>query len=473
MLTLIVLAAAVAGCARFRSRVPADPATVAVAAGSLRLAKTVPPEVTLGSNYLSELTLTVRGDTTNVVVRDELPENVVYLRSEPPATVEGQRLLWNFGNLTAGQVMKAQVWLQANREGVAASCATVNTTPQGRVCAETVIGRAELALETRGPATALLGEEVVYELVIRNPGSATARGVVATVAVPAGFTHSSGKQSLRYELRDLVPGRSEVVSVAFRANQRGKICVVANVSSTNAPAGSAEACTVVLVPALQLDMNGTKEQILGRNADYEIVVSNTGDTVLREVIITDTVPPETTIVAAPGALLEKNKATWVITNLVPGTKITQTLKLTSKLPGTHCATTTVTAGRLSDSTKACTFWRGIPAVGIQVSEEPDPIQIGESTAYHVKVINQGFADLTNVKVDVAFTGEVAPTAAVEGTVTGQKVTFPVIAGIKAKQSVTLTISVKGVRPGDARSRVVLTCDQLKTPVQVEESTTVY
>ena len=280
-------------------------------------------------------------------------------------------------------------------------------------------------------------------------------------------------RALRWNLGDLAPGQSKPLAVTFKANQRGKVCNTATANSSNAGKVSDDACTVVLVPGLKVEKTGTKEQILGRNADYEIVVSNTGDTTLKNVTVSDTAPAETSIVTAPGATIAGNKATWTIASLAPGAKATQSVKLTSKTAGTHCNNVTASTGGLSDSAKACTLWKGIAAVLLEVVDDPDPIQVGENTTYTIKVTNQGFADIHNMKIAATFADQVTPVSSAQGSVSGKSVSFPVVAKLGAKQVVTYTITVKGVSVGDSRNKIVLTSDELKTPVDEEESTTVY
>jgi len=48
-----------------------------------------------------------------------------------------------------------------------------------------------------------------------------------------------------------------------------------------------------------------------------------------------------------------------------------------------------------------------------------------------------------------------------------------VAVLGAKKVVTYTITVKGVSTGDSRSTIVLTADELRVPVEENESTTVY
>jgi len=128
---------------------------------------------------------------------------------------------------------------------------------------------------------------------------------------------------------------------------------------------------------------------------------------------------------------------------------------------------------LNDSATVCTLWKGIPAVTFELVDNPDPIQIGESATYTIRIVNQGSADIHNVKVAVTFDDLMLPIRAPQGTVTGQLVPFPVVATIGAKQSVTWTIVAKGTAAGDSRSKIQLSCDELKTPVTREESTMIY
>jgi uncharacterized repeat protein (TIGR01451 family) len=435
--------------------------------GLIRLSKTMPAEASLGSEFQAGLTIAAQGCAANVVVRDTVPAGTTYVRSEPAATVEGEQLIWNIGNMDAGQTINAKIWFKADKEGTLVNCATVSADP--RVCATTFVGKPVLSIDKTGPETALLGADVTYNIVVKNSGTSAAKNVVITDAVPEGLAG----QPVTVNVGDIAPGQSKTASATFKTTRRGKVCNTATADSSNAGKVSDEACTVVLVPGLKVEKTGSKEQILGRNADYTIVVSNTGDTTLSNVVVSDTAPAETTIVTAPGATIAGNKATWTIASLAPGAKVNQTVRLTSKVAGTHCNNVTASSGALNDSAKACTLWKGIAAVLLEVVDDPDPIQVGESTTYTIKVTNQGFADIHNVKIVANFGEQVVPVSTAQGTVSGKSANFPVVATLAAKQVVAYTVTVKGATTGDSRNKIILTCEELKTPVEEEESTTVY
>ncbi len=435
--------------------------------GLIRMTKAMPPEAGLGAEFLTELTLTAQACAARVVVRDVVSDAFTYVRSEPAAQQEGNELVWSFPTLEAGETKVIKLWLKAMKEGTLVNCASVRAEP--RTCDAIFVGKPALAIDKTGPETALLGAEVTYSIVVRNTGTAVAKNVVLTDPVPTGM----GGQPVTINLGDIAPGQSKPASVTFKATQRGKFCNEATATSANAGKVSDDACTLVQQPGLKVEKTGTKEQILGRNADYQIVVSNTGDTTLNNVVVSDTAPAATTIVAAPGAQVSGNKATWTLASLASGAKQTFNLKLTSRTAGNHCNAVSAAAGSLSDSAQACTVWRGIAAVLLEVVDDPDPLQVGESTTYTIKVTNQGFADIHGVKIAATYDDEVDPVSTAQGSVSGKAVTFPSVATVAPKQVVTYTIVVKGVKAGDSRNKVVLTCDELTSPVEETESTTVY
>ena len=201
----------------------------------------MPAEAALGSEFLAELTITAQGCAANVMVHDTIPAGVTYLRSEPAATVEGNQLIWKIGNMDAGQSIKGKVWFKAEKEGTIVNCATVAADP--RVCGSTFVGKPVLSLDKSGPETALLGQDVTYNLVVKNTGTSVAKDVVVTDPVPTGLSHSSGKRELAFPVGDLAPGQSKPLAVTLKANQRGKVCNTATATSSNAGKVSDSAMT--------------------------------------------------------------------------------------------------------------------------------------------------------------------------------------------------------------------------------------
>ena len=143
----------------------------------------------------------------------------------------------------------------------------------------------------------------------------------------------------------------------------------------------------------------------------------------------------------------------------------------------HCNGASVaTAEGLSADAEACTLWKGYPAVLIEVIDTVDPLLIGETTTYVVRVTNQGTANDTNVNVTCRFPAQITPTAAngsTQATVNGKTVNTKPFPVLKPGQVIEWRVEAKAQSVGDSRLKVDLNTDLLKTPVVEEESTHVY
>lgn len=437
------------------------------------ISKSSPGMVALGETYETVLSAKANGDAADIVVTDVVPDGAELVSATPQPTREGNKLTWRFNSMDAGQVNKIRVKYKAVKVGDLRSCATVHALP--RVCTVVKVGKPEIKIQKTGPATALINEAVTYNIKVSNPGTMAAKNVVVTDTVPAGMTHSSGQKTVTFNVGELAAGASRDYSVILTAAQKGKHCNKASVATSNAGTANAEACTTVLVPGLKIEKTGPAMQFLGKLASYDIKVTNTGDTTLNDVTVTDTAPAATTLKSAPGGSVSGNTAVWTVPTLASGASKTYKVVLTTMTPGTHenCATVSSRQG-LGGKDCAATKWQGISALLITVEDDPDPILIGETTTYTIKVTNQGTADDTNVKLVAEFEDLITPTGASNGgKIAGKTVTFPAYPRLSPKQSFTYTITAKGESKGDHRLKVSRTSTDIPKPTVAEESTRVY
>lgn len=467
------------------SLAPTQAQTTAVTSGSqrcpeintglMRMSKRMPTEASLGQEFMYELTAQAAACVANVVITDQVPPGASYVRSEPAAQVQDGNLVWRFPEMAPGDSQTIRVWLRADREGRLASCAIVTADP--RLCAETFVGKPVLAITKSGPETAQVGSDVTYNIVVSNTGTAVAREVVVTDTVPEGLSHSSGQRELSFQVGDLNPNQSRSVPLTLRADRRGRVCNTVVAASSNAGRVNAEACTTIVQPGLRIAKTTQDSQLLiNRAATYAIVVSNIGDVPLTDVVVTDTAAPETTISGAEGASASGNTATWNLGQLAPGEQKQLTLRVTSSVPGRFCNTATVaTAQGLRESAEACSEWIGVTGVLVEVVDDPDPIQVGETTTFTVRVTNQGRTrDIENLNIRSTFGEQLEPTAASGGgSLQGRTVTWPTIARLAPKQSVTYTIVGRAVKAGDHRMETQVTTSERTVPITELESTTVY
>lgn len=443
------------------------------------LCQRAPRYATVGSPYPIEIVITARKECADVVINQTLPCGSEFIKSDPPVTPDKNNALhWEFPHMKRGEAQRICVWVRPLKEGCCLAAATVCACPQ--LCAYTNCGQPVVCIKKYGPECACLYCPITYTIEVCNSGSATAYDVVVQDQVPDGLTHSSGLNCLTYELGDMCPGDKRCFSIDFCPVKSGCVTNAATAYYCGGPKCTAEASTLINQPCVEVSKTGPDWAYICKVVDYTITVTNSGDLVLRNVIVDDVSPAGTTIVGAPGAEVCCNRAIWCLPEMCPGETRTFTVSVRAQMPG--CLTNKVTVTTHSDCgqcvscAEATTCWKGIPAVHMCMVDTVDPICVGDTTVYRVCVTNRGSAEDSNVKLVVHFTNELQPLSAngpTRATISGQTVTFDPVETLVPKQSTEYSITVKGVSVGDGRAEASITSDALQTPVTDTESTHVY
>ncbi len=433
-----------------------------------------PQTCLLGEQYPLEFVVEACDDVCDVVVTTHLPEGVSFIKSTPEAKVEGRKLTWNIGGMTKGQQINAKVTLKCECEGELCACFCATATPV-RFCS-LLCAKPVLTCTKCGPEEVCPGDPVNYTITVTNRGSCTAEDVTVTDNIPDGLSHCTGQKTVVVKLGCLEPCQTKKVNIPLIAEKRGKVCNTATVSACNADSTSCQFCTCVCCCDVQLVKNGPKEVAIGKNADYQIVATNTGDKSLTDVVVVDNAPSSTSIVAAPGATINGNQAVWRLKELKPGEKANFGITLTTCVPG--CFTNKVNLTNCQNCNACAEFttrWKGRPALNVCITDTDDPVCIGEPTSYRITVINQGSEADSNVVVTVRFPAEIQPLSATgpsQGTVSGQTVTFAPVNTLSARQTVEYRVDARAKSSGDARVNVEVTSESIKTPITQQESTIV-
>lgn len=428
----------------------------------------------LGDQYTIEFQVEACDDVCDVVVTTHLPEGVNYIRSEPPARVEGQKLTWEFGSMRKCECRPARVVLECECEGELCTCFCATATPV-RFCS-LICAKPLLTCQKCGPEEVCPGDPIHYRINVTNRGSCTAEDVVVTDNLPQGLEHASGMRCLSWKLGCLRPCESKTVNFCVQACTRGEVCNTAVVTACNADSTSCQWCTCICCCDCEVVKVGPKEQQIGRNADYQITLTNTGDKPLTDVVVTDCAPHATSIVAANGASINGNQAVWRLRELKEGEKVSFTITLTTCTPG--CFTNRVTVNNAQGCCccdDSVTRWRGRPALNVCICDTEDPICVGDPTSYCITVVNQGSEPDDNVRVVLRFPPEIVPVSAhgdAPGTVTGNTVTFSPYDNFGPRQTLKYRVDARANRPGDGRVMVEVTSDSITTPIVQQESTIV-
>lgn len=451
------------------------PHTNNISCDGVTVTATQPKLCILGDNYALDICVRANVAVCHVEVNALLPEGVTLVRSEPEGVHDSEGVLtWMFDGMDAGEMRHSRVFLRADREGDLCVCFCVTAVPVqfcSVLCAKPV-----LECSKCGIAEVCPGDSVPYTITVTNRGSCAAEDVVVTDIVPDGLEHSSGLRTLTFKLGTLEPCQTKKINVCFIAVKRGRVCNMINVSACNANPVSCQFCTDICKQCVELIKTGPKERKIGETADYEITVINPGDKSLTGVVLCDQAPGATSIVEARGATVNGNQAVWRWDELKPGEKQTVILTLTTCTPGYFVNRVSVdNCQRCRANAEWGTRWKGTAAINACFADLDDPICVGQSTAYILRVTNQGSEEDTNLKVVIRFPREIVPTKAsgdAQAQISGQTVTFQPVNIIGPRQTLEFRVDAMARDRGDARIKAEVSSDTIRMPIVQEESTIV-
>jgi len=459
--------------------------TVSWQAAVITLDVTAPPTVVVGQDLTYTIALTNAGQVESraMTVHATIPEGTQYVRSDPPAVVETNGLVWTLGELSGRQARTLTATFRTTRVGTVTNKVQVETAEglRGEKAVATDVTaepRPALKVGVDGPAVGAVGAPVTFTITVSNSGTGPLTGVVLNAKFDDGLEHESKENPVETKLGTLAAGESRTVSLTLTARRAGALVNVVTARADGGLSDSGRATLTVKQAAVTLQNLGPAWRYVGRPADWSLEVKNTGEVALANVVVRDVLPPELTFQSASdGGILQGNQVSWPVGTLGPGERKALTVTTVCKAPAPQTTTVaSVTAEPGIDTKTPRTLEiRGLPVVRIKVTDRDDPIDVGQQTQYRMEVTNQGSLPAEAVQVaavvpdEMHVLGAQGPTTA---KVDGQRVTFPALASLAPGQMVVYTVDVQAVKAGTVYFRAELTTSTMTKPLVEEESTSV-
>ena len=434
--------------------------------------KTLLTSTQVGENYQYRLRVTALENITKIHVVEHLPEGLEFVSASPDSRLNARDLSWKYPALAKGESLDHIITVKPVREGSFFTSSMVCVDPI--VVLPLFAGSPRLEVVKTGPATAELGSPASFTITVRNAGSAPARDVVVTDILPAGLSYTSGERQVVTPVGTLDAGASKVIHVPLTATARGTQINTARATALNLPPVESSTPVTVVQSKIGVTKTGPSSEYVFKNATYHINVTNEGDTTLNNVEVVDELPRGTSVVA--GGESRNGRVAWNVPSLAPGQSMGYDLTLTTSTPGAATNTVTARAGNgISDTAQATTVWEGAPGVLTELVDTKDPIKVGESTVYEIRITNQGTLKAVNANLKITLSANLRATSATgdaQGTIEGQVVTFPEVI-IPPRGSIKLRIPADALTPGIGKARLEFMSSFLIEPLIKEESTFVY
>ncbi len=450
-----------------------------MATSAVTLTNSSPYEVNLGQPYDYEITATnlTAGDLEGVTVTDVLPMGMEFISADPAVTsADGQRLIWALGTLAPGEKRTIRVRAKATQTGDITHCADV--TYNQSACVKTAVVEPALKLTKTMTPNVLTCDPITVVMTVENNGTGVAKNVVVRANLPAGLTMADGSTQMEAMIGDLPGGSQREIRAQLMASKTGEYTCDAVATADNGLRSEASASTVATKPELTISKTGPDRTYAGKTVSYEIMVKNIGNGDARDTIVSDALPAGTSYVSStPAGSVNGGTVNWNLGTLAAGDERTVTVVVRANTIST--ITNNVRASAYcADAVSAShtTEVNGIPGILMEVVDVEDPIAVGDSVVYVIRVYNQGSAADTNINIvcELEAAGAfVSASGATAGTHSDGTITFAPLSSLAAGAEATWRVTVKAVDAADFRFKVSRTTDNTTRPVEETESTNFY
>ncbi|MEO8494636.1 MAG: hypothetical protein ABI614_06175 [Planctomycetota bacterium] len=462
------------------SDTPGDRSLEGAQTPTLTLEKRAPNEISVGQAAPFKIIVRNVGNVTahGVVVTDRVPQGTKLVTASPEFTQSAEgAIAWQLGDLAPGDQAQVSIELMPLVEGEIGSVAQVTFRAQASV--RTISTKSELVAKHTGPEKVLIGEDVVFEITLTNPGSGATTGIIVEEDVPQGLAHVAGER-LEYEVGTLRPKEEKHLQLILRADKAGIVTNLLRVKADGGLESTDQITLEVIAPQLKVAIVGPRTRYLERQGTYEVAVSNPGTSTAYDIELVTFLPKGLKYVSAdnkgsydPG----RHAVYWSLAELAA--EESGSVQLTA-LPIETGEQKLRVEGKANQNLSAkfehVTNVQALTELAFTVRDIHDPIEVGSETMYEIRIVNNGNKVATNVQLAAAMPDQLTPLKGegpTKATIEGQQVFMEPIARLAPRDEVVYRISAKGVGAGDHVIAVQLTSDESSTPVTKQESTKVY
>ena len=408
-----------------------------------------------------------------VVVEDTIPKGTKLTGTIPRGEMAGNRLLWRFDSIPAGEEKQISVRVIPTQAGQIGSVAKVSFVAEA--AARTVVAAPKLTLKLTGPGDATLGDALTYHFDLANEGTGDATKVFLRNVLPEGLTHPSG-DDLEYEVGVLKAGEKKGIDLTVNAAKAGEFANKAIVTAAGGLKLESTAKVKILGDRLTITRTGPKRRYVGRRAEFANTIANQSEKTVAPVRVVEVIPAGMEFVkASAGGQFDPNArtVTWALAEIGPKKNRLLTLELLAKKEGPQASQVTAFDPNGARAVvKSETTVDGYTSLRLNVREYNDPVDVDEQVGIRVVATNRGTRASSNVIVKVAIPAEmefISAKGPVDFKREGQSLKFNAVKSLDAGAELTFDVVLKSAKPGDARLGLEIASDQTPKPLSREEA----
>lgn len=411
---------------------------------------------------------------------------------DEPASARGQEqdrgqgrgqdrmIRWRIGALAADQEVSVQITGIAHSKGEHEVCMFVDY--DSPVCQTWKVVQPDLRLAIEGAGRAhWLCDGILLTFVLENTGTGTTRPATITADLPEGLTTAEGEHTVTLQVDPLGADETSENEVTLQAARTGTFEIVARAGSENLEVQARKFRLHVVEPELDLEVAAPGNVHVGRPATLRATVTNTGRWAARDVVLHVAETENLGGFELVGGDAEADDGSFALGDLAAGERRVVEIAFRAEEVGKASATVHLEAYCLDEEKARASAHplamgvRGVAAVRLEVVDEMDPVPVGSTTTYEVRIKNQGTADGLGLRVVVTlpdtleFVGADGPT---EVRSQDRELRFAPVERLEPGDSVAWEVEARGVKAGDAPMQLKLFSEATGSPVIEEEPTRV-
>ena len=412
-----------------------------------------------------------------VVVDATFPPSVRLTKANPEPAVVGDHLEWSIPELAAGEERTIHISMIPSQRGDLATTAHVRFT--GTAASVFKVAEPLLKVTTTAPNEVIIGDPLVQTVTLTNPGTGIAQHVKIQIATPEGLEATRGDRST-IEIGSLNPGESRTMRLSFTAIAGGEQTLSVEATADSGLSESAEATVNVIAPSLSLEMEGPSLRYAGRDARYTLNVTNEGQAATNNIRITHRIPKGFKFVKADkGGTFDADTSSvnWFVGHLEPqqSAQVKLNLQATELGQFDHQAFVTAEHGVTAKSV-ATTKVEGSASLVMEIQDLDDPVELGQETAYEIRVSNTGSKAAVNVGLTFELPNGVELVnveAVTQHLAKSGLILFNDLPQLAPGKTALFRIHVRGTTEGNQRVRARLTSESIEQELISEELTKFY
>jgi uncharacterized repeat protein (TIGR01451 family) len=358
-----------------------DCVATTILAPSLRVTMTGPTQAEVGQSVIFQTQITNTGSSplTGLDIVDRYDAGLKHANESPDipkGTIERK-----LGDLAAGQTQTIDVTFSVVQAGSQCNAIEVHASTgvlgSAKACvtavapgaAASVGGGPKLVVTKSGPPRQTQGGQATFQIAVTNSGQAAATNLIVTDHFDVELQPNSATDGYAYDLVNMVwkvdrlePGKTIWFTVVCQCLEVApKTCNRVTVVSDEGVRAEAEACLEIVPASARLQSPAPQQGLqpsiaeegnpvaVGKQTTYRVSVTNNGGAAEEQVVVSVTVPDQTTPVAmsiagpTPGKANGKTVRFAPVPSLAPGKTLDFTVAARADAPGAGLARVEVTS----------------------------------------------------------------------------------------------------------------------------------